>query len=82
MLLFLAKVNMTTVDRVKWLATAITLAGAVLASLGIYPWSAIVLNVGSFTFLIWSIMIRDPAMITVNLGLLTIYTVGLSIKLL
>jgi len=73
---------MPTVDRVKWAATAITLAGAVLASVGIYPWSAIVLNLGSATFLIWSIMIRDPAMITVNLGLLTIYTVGLSWKLL
>ena len=73
---------MPTVDRVKWAATAITLSGAVLASVGIYPWSAIVLNLGSFTFLIWSIMIRDPAMITVNLGLLTIYTIGLSWKLL
>ena len=73
---------MSTVNRIKWLATLITLSGAVLASVGIYPWSAIVLNLGSFTFLIWSILIRDPAMITVNLGLLTIYTVGLSIKLL
>jgi hypothetical protein len=73
---------MSTVDRIKWLATAITLSGAVLASVGIYPWSAIVLNLGSATFLVWSVMIRDPAMITVNLGLLSIYTIGLSIKLL
>jgi len=41
-----------------------------------------VLNLGSFLFLIWSILIRDRAMITVNAGLLMIYTVGLLIKLL
>jgi hypothetical protein len=68
--------------QIKWTATAITLTGAVFASLNIYPLSAITLNLGSFTFLIWSILIRDRAMITVNAGLLTIYTVGLAIKLL
>jgi hypothetical protein len=66
----------------KWVATAVTLAGAVFASVGIYPLSAIVLNTGSFLFLIWAILIRDPAMITVNAGLLSIYTVGLLYKLL
>jgi len=68
--------------QIKWTATAVTLTGAVLASLNIYPSCAIVLNLGSFLFLIWSILIRDRAMITVNAGLLTIYTVGLLIKLL
>jgi len=67
---------------IKWTATAVTLTGAVLASLNIYPASALVLNLGSFLFLIWSILIRDRAMITVNAGLLMIYTVGLLIKLL
>lgn len=66
----------------KWAATAVTLTGAVFASVGIYPLSAIVLNTGSFLFLIWAILIRDPAMITVNAGLLSIYTVGLLYKLL
>jgi|APCry1669192522_1035417.scaffolds.fasta_scaffold46575_1 hypothetical protein len=68
--------------KIKWTATAITLAGAVLASVNIYPLSAVTLNLGSFVFLIWSVMIRDRAMITVNGGLLAIYTVGLAIKLL
>jgi hypothetical protein len=67
---------------IKWTATAVTLTGAVLASLNIYPACAVVLNLGSFLFLIWSILIRDRAMITVNAGLLTIYTVGLLVKLL
>ena len=71
-----------TINTIKWTATAITLTGAVLASLNIYPACAVVLNLGSFLFLVWSILIRDPAMITVNAGLLTIYTLGLAIKLL
>lgn len=66
----------------KWIATAVTLIGAVFASLGIYPYSAIFLNSGAFLFLIWAILIREPAMIAVNSGLLAIYTVGLAIKFL
>lgn len=66
----------------KWLGTAVTLVGAVFASLGIYPYSAILLNSGAFIFLIWAILIREPAMIAVNGGLLAIYTVGLLYKLL
>jgi hypothetical protein len=69
-------------NQIKWIATAITLSGAVLASINIYPLSALTLNLGSLLFLIWAILIRDRAMITVNAGLLAIYTVGLTIKLL
>ena len=72
----------TIATKIKWTATAVTLFGAVLASLNIYPYSAITLNSGAFLFLIWAILIRDSAMITVNAGLLTIYSVGLAIKLL
>jgi len=67
---------------IKWTATVVTLTGAVFASVGIYPLSAIVLNTGSFLFLIWAFLIRDRAMITVNAGLLSIYTGGLLYKLL
>jgi hypothetical protein len=74
--------NTVIANRIKWTGTAITLAGAVFASLNIYPLSAITLNLGSATFLIWAVLIQDRAMITVNLGLLLIYSVGLAIKLL
>lgn len=67
---------------IKWVATVVTLTGAVFASVGVYPLSAIVLNTGSFLFLIWAVLIRDRAMITVNAGLLSIYTTGLLYKLL
>ena len=67
---------------IKWVATVVTLSGAVFASVGIYPLSAIVLNTGSFLFLIWAVLIRVRVMITVNAGLLSIYTTGLLYKLL
>lgn len=66
---------------VKWLAVTVVLSGAVLASVDMYPYSAIVLNLGAFIFLIWAILIKDIAMITVNIGMLLIYSVGLIIKL-
>lgn len=60
----------------KWSATALTLAGAVLTSLAIDPINVYLLNAGSVLFLIWAVRIRDTALIAVNAGLLTIYAVG------
>ena len=74
--------NKNLAHYIKWTATVVTLTGAVLASINIYPLCAIVLNLGSFLFLIWALLIRDRAMITVNFGLLAIYSTGLMIKLL
>jgi hypothetical protein len=66
----------------KWLATAITIVGAVLTSLNYYPSGPALLNVGAFIWLIVSIMWREWSLITINGTLLLIYTVGLIIKLL
>ena len=74
--------KMKIADVFKWIATVVILNGAILASLNVYPLSAIVLNLGAFLYLIWAILIKDLAMIIVNGGLLAIYTVGLLIKLL
>lgn len=60
----------------KWTATALTLAGAVLTSLAIDPINVYLLNAGSVLFLVWAVRIRDTALIAVNAGLLTIYAVG------
>ena len=74
--------KMKIANSFKWAATIVILIGAVLTSLNVYPHSAIALNSGAFLYLIWAILIKDLAMITVNGGLLLIYTVGLAIKLL
>jgi len=65
----------------KWVATVITIGGALCTALMIDPLNIILLNIGSFLFLIWGIMIRDRAMMTVNSGLLFIYFVGMIVRL-
>jgi hypothetical protein len=70
-----------TVLFIKWVATVITISGALCTALMIDPLNIILLNIGSFLFLIWGIMIRDRAMMTVNSGLLFIYFVGMIVRL-
>lgn len=60
----------------KWVATIVTLAGAILTSLAIDPYNVYLLNTGALIFLVWAVRIKDSAMIAVNAGLLTIYAVG------
>lgn len=72
--------NFDVVIACKWVATVITLFGALFTSLGIDPLNIILLNIGSFLFLIWGIMIKDKAMMSVNSGLLFIYFFGLILR--
>jgi hypothetical protein len=63
-------------NALKWVATFVTLAGAILTSLAVDPYNVYLLNAGAFIFLIWAVRIKDSAMVAVNAGLLTIYAVG------
>lgn len=65
----------------KWIATIITLLGAICTAAAIDPLNVWLLNTGSIVFLIWSFRIKDLAMITVNAGLLGIYTLGTVMRL-
>lgn len=61
----------------KWVATTITLIGAVLTSLNIYPLNVLAFNIGSVLWLIFAIRIKEPSLIVVNSGLLLVYVAGL-----
>ena len=67
--------------KVKWLATVVTLAGAMATALMFDPLNIYLLNLGAFLFLIWGYMIKDKAMVTVNAGLLIIYFIGIMVRL-
>lgn len=67
---------------IKWLATAVTIVGAILTSLNYYPAGPSLLNLGAFLWLIVSVMWREWSLITINGAILLIYSVGLAIKLL
>ena len=66
----------------KWLATAVTIAGAVLTSLNYYPAGPALLNLGAAIWLWVAILWREWSLITINGTLLVIYSVGLLTKLL
>ena len=61
----------------KWVATLITLGGALATALMIDPLNIWLLNTGALLFLIWGFLIKEKAMIAVNFGLLAIYVFGL-----
>ena len=74
--------NKELVFYLKWIATVITIAGAICTSINLYPLGPALLNLGAFVWLIVSIMWREWSLIVINATLLLIYTVGLVVKLL
>ena len=69
------------VDFLKWVATLITLAGALATALALDPLNIWLLNLGSVLFLMWGILIKEKAMVAVNAGLLGIYAFGLLLRM-
>jgi hypothetical protein len=67
-------VNLTLL---KWLGTGFTILGALLTSLsGFDPFNVIAFNLGAVFWTWAALRMRDPALITVNAVLLTIYVMG------
>ena len=73
--------NKGIVFYLKWLATFVTIAGAICTSVNIYPAGPALLNLGAFIWLIVAVAWREWSLIVINATLLLIYTVGLIIKL-
>ena len=69
------------VDFLKWIATLITLGGALATALALDPLNIWLLNLGSVLFLMWGILIKEKAMVAVNAGLLGIYAFGLMLRM-
>ena len=69
-----------TVNILKWVATAVTLVGAVCTSVNIYPAGPALLNLGALLWLIVAIAWREWSLIVINATLLLIYTVGIVVK--
>jgi energy-converting hydrogenase Eha subunit C len=65
------------INVLKWVATIVTIAGAIATALMIDPLNIWLLNLGAFLFLIWGVLIKEKAMISVNAGLLLVYIGGI-----
>ena len=63
----------------RYSATFFVLLGALATTFRIDPLNIWLLNIGTSMFLIYSIKIRNLALILVNIGLLIIYVIGLFI---
>ena len=64
-------------DFLKWSATAVTILGAVLTSLNVYPLNVVAFNLGSILWLIFAVRIKESSLVVVNTGLLLVYVFGL-----
>lgn len=62
----------------KWMATAVLIAGTAVNSLGFYPLGPIILAVGGVLWLIVSLMWREPALIVTNAVMLATGLAGLA----
>ena len=65
------------INVLKWVATIVTIAGAIATALMLDPLNIWLLNLGAFLFLIWGVLIKEKAMIAVNAGLLLVYVGGI-----
>jgi len=70
-----------TVFYLKWLATFITIVGAICTSINLYPLGPALLNFGALLWLIVAIKWQEWSLIVINATLLAIYTTGLLVKL-
>ena len=61
----------------KWLATIITLIGAVLTAMNYFPYNVYAFNIGCILWILWGIRIKENCIILVNGVLLSIYMVGI-----
>jgi hypothetical protein len=61
----------------KWLGTALTIAGAVATALAIDPLNVYLFNAGALTWLVAAIRMREKSLIVVNAGLLAVYLFGI-----
>jgi hypothetical protein len=61
----------------KWLGTALTIAGAVATALAIDPLNVYLFNAGAVTWLAAAIRMKEKSLIVVNSGLLTVYVFGI-----
>jgi hypothetical protein len=60
----------------QWTATAFTIVGAVLTSANLYPYNVFALYIGTVSWTIWAVRIRQLSLIVVNSALLAIYLGG------
>ncbi len=65
----------------KWVGTALTIAGAIATSLALDPLNVYMFNAGALTWLAAAIRMKEKSLIVVNAGLLAVYIFGVIYRL-
>jgi hypothetical protein len=65
----------------KWVGTALTIAGAIATSLALDPLNVYLFNAGALTWLAAAIRMKEKSLIVVNAGLLVVYIFGVIYRL-
>ena len=65
----------------KWLGTALTIAGAVATSLALDPLNVYLFNAGALVWLSAAIRMKEKSLVVVNAGLLVVYIFGVIYRL-
>ncbi len=65
----------------KWVGTALTIAGAIATSLALDPLNVYLFNAGALTWLAAAIRMKEKSLIVVNAGLLAVYVFGVIYRL-
>tara|TARA_E500000318_G_C3516732_1_gene194650 strand:+ start:274 stop:531 length:258 start_codon:yes stop_codon:yes gene_type:complete len=61
---------------IKWQGCVFVIAGAVLTAFNIYPANLIILNLGIIFYIAWSILVKEPSILVLNIVLFLIYLIG------
>lgn len=65
----------------KWIGTALTIAGAIATSLALDPLNVYLFNAGALVWLSAAIRMKEKSLIVVNAGLLVVYIFGVIYRL-
>jgi hypothetical protein len=66
---------------IKWVATVITVGGAIATALAIDPLNIYLFNLGSLLWVWWAIRIKEASIVVVNLAMLAVYVYGAVVRI-
>lgn len=66
---------------IEWLATVVTILGAVATALAYDPMNIYLLNLGSVLWLIWAVRVKKLSLVIVNAALLVVYVYGMIVRI-
>jgi hypothetical protein len=68
-------------NALKWIATVVTIIGALAVANNWDPLNIYMLNISSVLWLWWAVRIRELSIVVVNVAMLAIYAYGLLIRM-